>query len=692
VIIAAAGYGKTTALEADCASGATYHRAVDLAPALGGEDPFGPTEPRPEHLRIDDLCELSPAAQHRLMQALDTLPPDVRISLAARGPLHPVARACLRGQVFERGPTDLALTAAGVAAVLRDEHGVDDATLATQVYDLTAGWPALVHFAGDALVRDADELLAALTEPGTAAASWVRDQVLADLPAEVAVALRLVADLDPLSADLFDRVAETDGQSREAFAWLRRTGLVVPHPRQRRGQSSEPARLVPVIAVVLASLRGRNSTIGGDDAERLDVASKWYERNGQPLAAATVLTRLGRGADSAALIESRGEEMLAAGQAAEIVTLLPVEAEAQRRPLLQRLLADSLRMSGDASAALRAFAPLVDNARRTGWDAGLAWRLAMVHYMLGVYETALEVLDNIAVDEIPQSRDGVELLACRANVLNMLGATEQAVTTAAAAVDAAEAIGDDRAVAAAHLAAANTSAGPRKEAHLAQALAAAERAGDVVQTARVLANQTMGRLEAANYPEAYEVGAKAVAAAETGGPPGMLVIALHNLGDALTRLGRYDEAAQHFKHSIALCRRLGLQRTAVGLWGLAEIHRQLGRREQSRATFEEAITMARAAAGMQILAPALTGLARVLLDQSGDVAAARAAAEEAESLAPPEFASDALCARGWVAIAEGDADLARQRAQDAISAARASGMIDALADAPPVGPTGPPPA
>ena len=305
----------------------------------------------------------------------------------------------------------------------------------------------------------------------------------------------------------------------------------------------------------------------------------------------------------------------------------------------------------------------------------------MVHYMLGVYGTALDVLDNIAVDEIPQSRDGVELLACRANVLNMLGDTEQAETTAAAAVAAAEAIGDDRAVAAAHLAAANTSAGPRKEAHLAQALAAAERAGDVVQTARVLVNQTMGRLEAAHYPEAYEVGAKAVAAAESGGPPGMLVIALHNLGDALTRLGRYDEAAQHFKHSIALCRRLGLQRTAVGLWGLAEIHRQLGRREQSRATFEEAVTMARAAAGMQVLAPALTGLARVLLDQSGDVAAARAAADEAESLAPPEFASDALCARGWVAIAEGDPELARQRAQAAISAARASGMIDALADA-----------
>ena len=596
LIIAAAGYGKTAALEADAGAAARYHRAVDLVAAPGQPDLLRAlAEEPPEHVVVDDLCQLPAAGQQRVLKTLAGLPPDVRLSLAARGPLHPVARACLRGPVFERGPTDLALTPAAVAAVLRDEHGVDDATLAMQAYAVTAGWPALVHFAGDALARDADHLLAALTEPGTAAASWVLAEVLGDLAPGVAHALELLADLDPLSADLFASLAGTD--SGDAFGWLRRTGLVVPHPRQRRGPGREPGRLVPVVAAVLTSQRRRKAAGGGNHGDRLLAAATWYEGNGYPLSAATVLARVGRAAESAALIESRGEEMLTAGQAADIVTLLPVDAEAQRGPLLQRVLADSLRMSGDASAALRAFAPLVDDARRTGWDAGLAWRLAMVHYMLGVYGTALDVLDNIAVDEIPQCRDGVELLACRANVLNMLGDTEQAETTAAAAVAAAEAIGDDRAVAAAHLAAANTSAGPRKEAHLAQALAAAERAGDVVQTARVLVNQTMGRLEAAHYPEAFEVGAKAVAAAESGGPPGMLVIALHNLGDALTRLGRYDEAAQHFKHSIALCRRLGLQRTAVGLWGLAEIHRQLGRREQSRATFEEAVTMARATAG-----------------------------------------------------------------------------------------------
>lgn len=95
LIIAAAGYGKTTALEADSTEGATYHRAVDLGSVLDPKDLFAHSEDALGHIRIDDLCALSPASQHRLMAALGALPPDVRISLAARGPLHPLpARAC----------------------------------------------------------------------------------------------------------------------------------------------------------------------------------------------------------------------------------------------------------------------------------------------------------------------------------------------------------------------------------------------------------------------------------------------------------------------------------------------------------------------------------------------------------------------------------------------------------------------
>lgn len=685
LIVAAAGYGKTVALEVDSEDGAIYYRAADLAATLGDGGLRRTTaDASPEQLVVDDLCQLSLAAQHQLMQALGALPSDVRISLAARRPLQPATRACLRGPIFERGPSDLALTPEVVAEVLRDEHGVDDAALATQVHEVTAGWPALVHFAGDALARDADQLLAALAEPGTAAATWVREEVLADLPPDVARTLGLAADLDPLSADLFDCLAKATGRRGPggAFGWLLRTGLLVPHLRHPRGPGRELARVVPVVAAVLAAQRGRSSAAAADDWPRLQAAARWYERNECSLAAAKVLVRTGRRSRSAALIELRAEEMLAAGEAAEIAALLSSFPATERSPQLQRVFADALRMSGDAPAAGRAFAPLLEEARRAGtWDAGLAWRVAMVHYMLGNYGAALEVLDNVPIDDGQLSRDHIELRACRANVLGMLGAEGEAAAIAAAAVVAAEAVGDDRAVAAAHLAAANTRTGARKEVHLAQALAASQRAGDVVQTTRVLVNQAHGLLAAARYREAHDVAVQALRAARRGSPPGLLVTALHNLGDALTRLGRYDEAAQHFQHSNAVCRRLGLQRTALGLWGLAEIHRQLGQWEQSRTAFEEAVNMGRATAEVQVLVPTLAGLARLLLERSADVPGARARAEEAERLAPPEFASYALGARGWVAIAEGDSDLARQRAADAISAARESRAVDALAEA-----------
>ncbi|MEV6495389.1 tetratricopeptide repeat protein, partial [Actinoplanes sp. NPDC051633] len=209
----------------------------------------------------------------------------------------------------------------------------------------------------------------------------------------------------------------------------------------------------------------------------------------------------------------------------------------------------------------------------------------------------------------------------------------------------------------------------------------AERADDVVQQARILTNQADCRLREARYPQALEVAVRAVRAAELGGPPGLLMTALHNAGEALTRLGRYDEAALHFERSIRIGHRVGLNRIAAGLYGLAEVDRRLGRREQSRSRFEEAADLARATAEVQILVPALSRLARLLLDGSAaDPAAARAAADEAERIAPPALASRALVAGGWVALADGDLALAQRRAADATQAARAGRQADALAE------------
>jgi DNA-binding SARP family transcriptional activator len=678
LVVAAAGYGKTTALETD--GPAAYYAAADLVGSL--------PDITTACLAVDDLDRLASRDQVRLLRALSDLNGPTRISLATRRPLGAAATAALPNPLTERGPSDLVVAPDALAQVLRDEHCVADPELAYLVHDLTAGWPALVHLAGDALGRlgaGRHDLLAALTEPGTAGAAWVREQALAGLPPYAARLLDLTAQLDPITTSLCAALSTDDPQrTADAVWWLTRTGILVPHRRQPYGRPEAALRLVPVLAAVLARQRrpARRPVEAQTAGNRLHAAASWYAANGYPLASARTLAAAGDSRRCAAVIAERGDEMLASGGAIEVSRVIEALPAAERTPRVRLVLGDALRMAGDVAGAQRAFAPLLEGAGRTGrCEPRVAWRAAMLHYMRADYRGALDLLDRAMPAAQAPTVDDVLLEACRASALLHMGATDDAAASAARAVAVAAATADDRASAAAYIAAALTEVGTRRDERLASALAAAERADDVVQQARILTNQADCRLREARYPQALEVAVRAVRAAELGGPPGLLMTALHNAGEALTRLGRYDEATLHFERSIRIGHRVGLNRIAAGLYGLADVDRQLGRREQSRTRFEEAADLARATAEVQILVPALAGLARLLLDgPAADPAAARAAADEAERVAPPTLASRALVACGWVALADGDLALAQRRAADAAHAARAGRQADTLAE------------
>ncbi len=664
LVVAAAGYGKTVALDGGLDDGSVV-RARTL---------LGRTPPRTPHLGVDDLDELSLEDQERLMRELAALPGDVRLSIAARAPLAPSVRRLVPGLVFERGPTDLALSPEAVARVLRDEHGVEDTSLAGRVHELTAGWPALVQFAGDALAHatSPSEQLDALSGPGAAAATWVEHEVLADLPGPARAALEAVADLDVVTADLLALLVP--GSAADQGAWLLRTGLLVPHPRRERCLST-----VPLVAAVARRLSPGS---GGSprDPDRLLAAAGWYEAHGQPLAAAQALRRSGRETECVALLERRGKEILGAGAAAAVVDLLG--GDAQPAGTTRRyLLADALRMCGDTAAADRALAPLVEAAEATDeWPAALAWRSARIRYMRADFRGTLDVLDR-ASDQGPVDADRLEVLAYRAHALSMLGDEVGARAQADAAVVAADMLGNDEAHASAHLAAANAHTGTTRQGHLTRARQFATRAGDVSMTGLALLNIACDLLAAARYDEAVDVAGDAVRIAERGCPPGTRTVALHNLGEALLRTGRYDEAELHLRRSVAVSREFGLQRSAFGLWGVAEIHRALGRREQGLVAYQHALDEARRTGEVQILVPVLCGLARLRAQVPEELPAARAAAEEAQRLACPEFATAAHLAQGWVAVAEGDREGAARWAARARDAARDTAAIDALADA-----------
>jgi DNA-binding SARP family transcriptional activator/ATP/maltotriose-dependent transcriptional regulator MalT len=678
LFVAAAGYGKTTVLEAAYADGPTaVHSAPDLV-----ADPSALTVnsagERAAHVVVDDVGALDSPALGRLARTLGAVPDDVPLSLASRRPLDPAALSALPAPVTERTAADLGMPADAVAEVLADEYGVADVSLAYQVAELTAGWPALVTFAGEALRHRAvgyRDLLRALTGPGTPAAIWLREEVLATLPPSVDALLGALVDLEPITVPLCAHLAGTGalgppGRALPGLRWLIHTGLVVVDQRSTRGHADLAYRVVPLLAALLAGPAG---------GERDLAAAGWYQEHGYPLAAARALRRAGELHRCVALIESAGDEIVAA-EGARAAGLIEAVPAADRSARLRLLLGDALRIGGDVRGALHTFEPLLADAQRLGyWSPGLVWRAAMAHYMRSDYRAALAVCDRwTGPGNGPHTVDDALVMSCRATTLARLG--DPAATAAAAdALRAAQAVGSDRALAAAHLAVAFTEVGGRRDRHLADALAAAERAGDLALLTRVLLNQAEGLLREARYGRALDVASRAVRAAEAGGPPGMQTVALCNAGDALTRLGRYDEAALHFDRAVHISRRVGLNRIAMGLVGLGELHRLRGHPERSRAALEEAVDLARAGDDRQVLVPALTRLARVLLE-APDVAAARAAAAEAERLAPPVFAPQAMVARGWVALAEGDLDTARQRAEEAVRTARASRRIDALAE------------
>lgn len=689
VVVAAAGYGKTTLLERRAASaGGRYATAPELAD-LGLTD----LSARLSVLVVDDLDRLSTQEQAALLRALAGLPSTVPIVLASRRPLGRTARGLLKRPLIDRGAVDLALSPAGNARVLREEYGVADTDAAEQVYQLTGGWPALAHLAGDVLGRrgvDPSELLAALSDPGTPAAEWVRGQVLAELTPPAVRVLDLSLDVGPVTATLCAELAPLaglagpsgGGRAREAFTLLVRSGVLVPDPRSGGPRAREAFRPVPVLAAVLRfDRRPRDWTAV---RERQVAASAWYEQHGYPLAAAVLRHDAGDQLGALTLIEGRAAEMLAGGGATEVAQLLEAQPRQGRSPHAQLVLGDARRMAGDPSGAARAFEPLTAEAARTGgWAAALAWRVAMVHYMTGDFRTALDVCAAALPGVVPGAVDvdTVHLYVVRTAALLMVGETDESSACAGEALRRADGSGDDRALAAANLGAALTTRGEQREAYLRRAYEAAERAGDVVQLARILVNQADGLLDDARYATALDVAQRALRAAEQGAPPGLCVAALANVGEALMRLGSYDEAAFFFERSTRRSRQAGLRRAAPGLAGLGEVGRQLGHREQARMALEEAVEHARAAGEMQILVPALAGLTRLLLDGDGtDLQSARAAAEEAETVAPLALRPPALVARGWVALAEGDLALAQDRAGRAITAARAGRSMRALAE------------
>jgi DNA-binding SARP family transcriptional activator len=339
-------------------------------------------------------------------------------------------------------------------------------------------------------------------------------------------------------------------------------------------------------------------------------------------------------------------------------------------------------MSGEPARARRAFAPLAARAEVDGWHAGLAARVTALHYLCGEFESALEVLDRCpdpSAGGTDGAEDVVDWWAARVHVLAMLGRPAEARSAAERCLAVAEVGGEPRPLGVAHLAVARTCRGTLKDLHQEHAVRYATDAGDAVTATRALADHTCLLLANAAYDRALVTAREAARMARLACPPGLQAAALHNLGEALARTGQPDEALWHLDCSVALCRRLGPARAALGLVGVADVHRSLGRAERSRAAYGEAAELARGSGDVQVLVSALCGLA--LLAADGPTSQASDAVAEALRIAPPDLLPLALTAAGRVAAARGSSASAVEQAEHAVAAAREARAADLLADA-----------
>ena len=245
VLVAPAGYGKTTLLrewakrdarpfawvtvdERDNDRGRLRDSGAAAVDATVGDDADAAYV-----LVVDDAHALHRRSGLDALAAVaNDLPPLARLAVASRRELAlPVARMRAEQLVTEIGPRDLAMTRTEAARLLADAgHRLDPETLET-LLQRTEGWPVALALAalylGD---RGSRPNLARFGGADRLVADYVRDEVLADLPADARSFAVRTSIVDTLTGSLCDALVNR-GDSASLLGALAREGLVLPIDR-----------------------------------------------------------------------------------------------------------------------------------------------------------------------------------------------------------------------------------------------------------------------------------------------------------------------------------------------------------------------------------------------------------------------------------------------------------------------------
>ncbi|MEO3819668.1 BTAD domain-containing putative transcriptional regulator [Plantactinospora sp. B24E8] len=329
-------------------------------------------------------------------------------------------------------------------------------------------------------------------------------------------------------------------------------------------------------------------------------------------------------------------------------------------PEVDVTLADSAIRDDRPDEALRYLAAVPDGTRL---PAALTWRLGGVLHRRGDFDAAEALFERTVLESDPTDgtppparSDRAQVLAGWAAARWARGDRERTRQLADEAVRVAEQSRDDAALAAAYVARALVafSEGDRagNEHAYARALAAAERAGDVVQQLRIRANIGSRLVEEGRYRAATEELGSAIMLAERTGERLLLALALHNRAEAWLGLGELGPARADSDRALSLWQRDGSPLAAFGLLLTARVHLVCGSTSRAVAAYQAAWSMAEPDGNAQALVEACAGLARSRY--ADDPAVAADYARQALTLPSAGGPTAAELAAGWVALCSGD--------------------------------------
>ncbi|MGH3716765.1 MAG: tetratricopeptide repeat protein, partial [Micromonosporaceae bacterium] len=690
LVIADAGFGKTTLL-ATWASGinAVIHdvtpadrdlsrfvrhvvdalrlRVPDLPYVLttaaeGGHSPDSDTEARD---RPDATAELLGRAleQHMLRDAalvLDNVhllgdgpaarflaglvrhaPPLLHMVLASRTPPPmPTDRLRSRGDLVELHGAQLDFTGEEVAELLTAVLGEDAAGLAGTVRAATAGWPAAVRLCVEALrdVPPADHARqVARLAGGHGRITQLAGAVYEQEPDEVKRLLRTIALFDEVTAELLEALGQP---AKAQIAVMLRRGLFL-----------EPGTSGPGwyrLHTLTAEVVSRHDPTPDAEATRLRVAAAgWFTTHGLPQAALRSLIAAERYDDVVGVLADSGTPLLNHGHGDQVVRAVTGLPDALRTRAVERLAGEAYQQRGDWEQALKCYARAAPDSGPL--DPGLAWRTGLIYYLRGELNAALAAYQRGEVGATP-TRDSALLLAWTASCHWMRGEPDTCGRLAAQALRTATAADDAQALAAAHTVLAMLAAyeGDRRAngAHYLKALQYAERAGDVLQLVRIRCNHGSHHVEEGAYLEALAELDIAIRLADLSGFAAFGALAMTNRGEASLGLGRLEEAQRDFEAAVATFEGLGSHLVANALHKLGTLQALRGEAPAARRSFTRAVRYAEQTGDAQTLAPALSGLARLLAEE--DPETATELADRAVAAGTGISAVGALLAAAWV--------------------------------------------